>query len=223
MRGVTTKAPRLGRCGQAAFVSILLPILSHGLSTSVSGATLLESSGGDFTVRSPGTSKVIGHAHYSIDHAGRDDVLRGESRFLDGEYDVEANTLETSSPGVTPTLATYEHRYYARGGALQMDVRLDVKSGRALCSRYDGAKAETQSANLSLPADTYAGASLLIPIAYGLLRNPRDQITEHFFTCAPGPRLFAIQTDFAPACDGRTMTVRYSRSTCGPNSDGGTS
>jgi len=195
MGGVTTKAPRLGRCGQAVAVAILLAILSPGLSAPVSGAAVPELSGGDFTILSPGTSTVIGHAHYSIDHAGSDDVLSGESRFLDGEYDVETNVLETASPGVTPALAAYQHRYYSRGGALQMDMRLDVKSGRALCSRYDGAEAETQSANLSLPADTYAGASLLIPIAYGLLRNQPDQITAHFFTCAPGPRLLAVQTN----------------------------
>jgi len=191
---VTTKAPKLGRRGQAVLVSVLLAILSHSRAAATATAPpLLGLVGGDFTILRPGTAEVLGHARYVFEREGADEVLRGEDNYLDGEYDIETDHLESSASSGVPILAAYEHLYYAPGGAPMMSVGLDVKSGIGLCVHYSGAQAETQSQSLSLPADTYAGASLLIPIAYGLLRNQGDRISAHFFTCAPGPRLFAIQ------------------------------
>jgi len=190
---VTTKAPKLGRRGQAAFASIWLAILSNSSAAAAPAPPLLGLVGGNFTILRPGTSKVLGHARYAFERVGTSGVLRGENRYRDGEYDIETDHLELSASSGVPTLAAYEHWFYAPGGAPLLSVGLDVKSGMGLCIHYKGAHAETQSQSLSFPADTYAGASLLIPIAYGLLRNQGDRISAHFFACAPGPRLIAIQ------------------------------
>ncbi len=193
MGNVTTKPPKLGRRGQAVCLSILLAILCHSRVAAAPAGGSPGLSGGDFTILHPDSSEVVGHAHYSLERVGRDEVLRGENRYLDGEYDTEISRLELSTSGGTPTLAAYEHWFYASSGAPLMDVRLDVESSSGTCVHYDGGKAETQSESLTLPADTYAGASLMIPIAYGLLKNEGDEISAHFFTCAPGPRLIAFR------------------------------
>ena len=190
---VTTKPPKLGRRGQAVFASILLAILSNSHAAAAPAPPVLGLIGGDFTILRPGTTEVLGHARYAFERAGTDEVLRGENRYLDGEYDIETDHLELSASTGAPTLAAYEHWFYARGGAPLMSVGLDIKSGMGLCVHYNGVNAETQSRSLSFPSDTYAGASLLIPITYGLLGNQGDRISAHFFACAPGPQLFAIQ------------------------------
>jgi hypothetical protein len=190
---VTTKAPKLGRRGQAVCATILLAILSRSLTGAAPAPPLLGLSGGDYTILRPGSSEVLGHARYTFERAGTNEVLHGEDRYLDGEYDIETDHLARSALSGAPSLAAYEHRFYAAGGMPMMSVSFDVKSGTAVCVHYIGGQAETQSQSLTFPADTYAGASLLIPIAYGLLRNEGDRISAHFFTCAPGPRLLAIQ------------------------------
>lgn len=190
---MTTKPPKLGRRGQAVFASILLAILSNSRAAGAPATPVLGLIGGDFTILRPGTTEVLGHARYAFERVSTGGVLRGENRYLDGEYDIETGHLKLSASTGAPTLAAYEHWFYARGGAPLLSVGLDIKSGIGLCVHYNGANAETQSQSLSFPADTYAGASLLIPIAYGLLRNQGDEISAHFFTCAPGPRLIAFR------------------------------
>ena len=143
--------------------SILLAILSHSRAGAAPAPPLLGLVGGEYTILRPGTGEVLGHAHYTFERAGADEILRGEDRYLDGEYDIETDHLEPSVPSGAPILTAYKHWYYAPGGAPLMSVGLDVKSGMGLCVHYHGGQAETQSQSLSFPADTYAGASLLIP------------------------------------------------------------
>src|SRR5208282_1804457 len=123
IESVTTKPPKLGRRGQAVFASILLAILSN--SRAAAAPPLLGLIGGDFTILRPGTTEVLGRAHYAFERAGTDGVLRGENRYLDGEYDIETDHLELSASSGAPTLAAYEHWFYARGGAPLLSVGLD--------------------------------------------------------------------------------------------------
>ncbi len=53
--------------------------------------------------------------------------------------------------------------------------------------------AKTLAATLDFPPDTYAGATLLIPLEYSLRRGLRTPIRMQAFDCAPGPKVVALE------------------------------
>lgn len=147
----------------------------------------------DYTILTPGGSEVIGHARYAIEHEAGGYLLRGENRFLNGERDVDLDEIDFPSPGTVPVLLHFEHSFFNADGSPMLVARADLKSGETSCIRYRRGEAETLAATLDFPTDTYAGASLLIPIEYRLRDNPNSPIRLHAFSCVPGPRLLAVE------------------------------
>lgn len=184
--------------GQAGFVALalLLVIASLGGAWTAVAAPAqgtLDFDAADFKILNPTAKRVIGHAHYAVEHLGDADLVRGESRYLSGESDAEVDKLELASPGAVPNLVTFEHAFFNADGSPLLVAKADLKSGDASCIHYNRGQAETLTASLDFPPDTYAGASLLIPIEYRLRDNRDHPIRLHAYSCVPGPRLLAIE------------------------------
>jgi hypothetical protein len=123
-------------------------------------------------------------------------TIEGRNEFIDGERDVERETLKTTD-GDIPRLLTYEHTYFDARGAEQIAATADASTGKTSCSNFDNGKDTTQTAVLQFPPDTYAGASVLVPIADRLRRGEASDLDIHVFDCALGPRILDLHADLA--------------------------
>src|SRR5208337_2494401 len=165
----------------------------HSNARAAPNPDLLNFGAAEFRILDPRSGQVIGHARYTLEHAASGDLLHGENRYFDGSYDVEKDTIEAPSPGATPVLVGFEHLFFDPDGSPTFSERLNLKSGEASCIRYKHDVPETLAANLDFPPDTYPGASLLIPVEYGLRGDRSDTIRLHVFACVPGPRVLEVE------------------------------
>lgn len=159
----------------------------------------------DLAILSADHERIIGHARYTIEQAGGVEIVKGENRYLDGEYDLEVDRLQPRSGGQPPLLLFFRHSFYQAGGALQLEAQMDRASGSASCAKPDDGSSATRRATLDLPEDTYAGASVLIPLEAGL-RQGLDHITLHAFNCVPAPKVIDVEARLANA---RTRWALY--------------
>lgn len=145
-----------------------------------------------FSILSADTGQVVGHGQYSAVRNGDGIDLRGDSRYLDGAYDIEEDRLAISDG--KPVLKHFRHSFFYRGGAPQSEAQADVSSGLAACIYYQGATQTREDKKIDFPPDSYAGVTVLLPIQE-FLRNRRDGATLnlHVFNCAPSPRLFLVE------------------------------
>lgn len=141
-------------------------------------------------------SKLLGRANYTITQHGDVVTIEGRNDFIDGERDIEHETLEATG-GELPRLLTYEHNYFDAHGAPQLGATADATTGKTSCSNYDNGKSITQTAVLQFPPDTYAGASVLVPIADRLRQGEASDLDIHVFDCASGPRILDLHADLA--------------------------
>jgi hypothetical protein len=76
---------------------------------------------------------------------------------------------------------------------------VDLKSGAATCIDNSAGQKSEQSEVLSMPDDTWAGASIVIPIQ-NFLRAGDKGISRplHAFSCAPTAKIFSISVDIDP-------------------------
>lgn len=146
----------------------------------------------DLAIVSADRKQVIGHGRYTTEQAGGVEIVKGENRYLNGEYDLEVDRLQPRPGGQPPLLLAFRHSFYRADGSLQLEAEMDRASGAGSCSKPGGSNSETRSTTLELPDDTYAGASLLIPLEAGL-REGLDRIKLHAFNCVPGPRVIEVQ------------------------------
>ncbi|HLX38781.1 MAG TPA: hypothetical protein VKR29_13310 [Candidatus Binataceae bacterium] len=146
----------------------------------------------DVTIFAPDTDQIIGHGHYTLLHQGGLDIVEGENKYSNGEYDQEQQSVRPSTQGLPPVLVHYTHRYFNADGTTQYDEMLDAASGNAACSRYDSSGPNVRQTVLSnIPLDTYAGATQLM-LLVGRLRQNAPDITFHSFNCIPDPHIIAI-------------------------------
>jgi len=150
----------------------------------------------DLLIYDPTGSKLLGRAHYTITQ--HDDVvtIEGRNEFIDGERDIEHDTLTTTG-GDIPRLLSYEHSYFDAHGAAQRVSTADTATGKTSCAKYEDGKGTIQTAVLQFPPDTYAGASVLVPIADRLRRGEATDLDIHVFDCAMGPRILNLHADLA--------------------------
>jgi hypothetical protein len=146
----------------------------------------------DITIFAPDTDQVIGHGNYKLSHIDGLEVVEGENKYLDGEYDREEQRLKPSVGGLPPLLINYQHRYFNADGTAQYEESLDARTGDTACKFYDSAVPDIRETALKIPADTYAGATQLM-LLVGRLREGAPNITFHSFNCIPDPRIIAIE------------------------------
>jgi hypothetical protein len=152
----------------------------------------------NFSILTPATGVAIGRARYRLDSTRDGAVLRGENGYFDGQTDVEIAHIELASGG-QPKLTDFDHTYYNADGSILRRAHVDLKSGAGTCIDNSNGQKSEQSEVLTIPDDTWAGASIVIPIR-DFLRAGDKGVSRplHAFSCAPGPKIFAISVIMDP-------------------------
>ncbi|MGA9725680.1 MAG: hypothetical protein WBQ86_24725 [Candidatus Binatus sp.] len=152
-----------------------------------------------FAILNPDTGVAIGRSRYRVESAGDSATLRGENGYFDGQTDVETAHLHLGTGGQLPKLLDFDHTFYKGDRSILFRAHLDAKSGAATCTDNSGAQKSDQSEVLSIPEDTWAGASIVIPIQDFLRAGVRGESRPlHAFSCAPSPKIFAISVRIDP-------------------------
>lgn len=146
----------------------------------------------EVTIFAPDSEQVIGHGQYKLSYADGLEVVEGENKYLDGEYDREEQRVRSSEGGVPPVLVHYQHRFFNADGTTQYEDSLDARTGDASCTWYDSDPPDIHEGVLKIPPDTYAGATQLM-LLVGRLRQGTPNITFHSFNCIPDPRIIPIK------------------------------
>ena len=151
-----------------------------------------------FSIVTPDTGVAIGQARYRVESIREGAVLRGENGYFDGQTDVEVAQIRLASDG-QPKLTEFDHTFYNVDKSILRRSHLDVKSGAGTCVDNSAGQKSELSEVLSIPEDAWAGASIVIPIR-NFLRAGDKGVTRplHVFSCAPGPKIFAISVNMDP-------------------------
>ncbi|HYL58411.1 MAG TPA: hypothetical protein VEU51_06030 [Candidatus Acidoferrales bacterium] len=160
----------------------------------------------NFTIVDPASSTPLGTSRYSIESHGDRAVLRGENRYYSGLTDVETANLELNPGADLPRLVEFDHTFYNADGSIQERAHVDLKSGHGICIDNQGPQKSEQAAELSIPADTWAGASVVIPIQRYLRAGEKGVLQLHAFNCAPSPKIYAISVESDP---GEAVWAQY--------------
>ncbi|MGC2304343.1 MAG: hypothetical protein WA447_13590 [Candidatus Binatus sp.] len=152
----------------------------------------------NFSIVTPDTGVAIGQARYRVESTRGGAVLRGENGYFDGQTDVEIAHIEVASNG-QPKLKEFDHTFYNVDKSILRRAHVDVKSGAGTCIDNSAGQKSEQSEVLGIPEDTWAGASIVIPIRNFLRAGDRGISRPlHVFSCAPGPKIFAISVNMDP-------------------------
>jgi hypothetical protein len=149
----------------------------------------------DFLILSPDGAQTLGYCSFRLNKTPGGAVLRGDSRYLNGETDYENVSLQFSGDGL-PRPTAYEHFFYNADRSPMLAVKADFQNGQATCSDYRPDSQYNETAPMDFPPDTWAGASIAIPIQRYLQIGDQSTHELHFFTCTPGPKIFTL--DFTP-------------------------
>jgi hypothetical protein len=154
----------------------------------------------NFAILNPDTGATIGRSRYSVESTAEGGILHGESSFYDGQSDVETGRLIGVGDDL-PKLVEFDHTFYAADRSITERSHVDLKSGASVCTHTSGGKTTDTEEVLQFPEDTWAGASIVIPVQHYLRAGEKELPGLHVFNCAPGPKIFAIslQTDPGPA------------------------
>ncbi len=148
----------------------------------------------DLFIYDPTGTRLLGRAHYTVTQHDDSVTIDGRNEFIDGERDLEHDTLK-AVPGEAPRLLIYEHRYFDAHGAPQLVATADAVTGKTSCAKYDNGEGIIQIAMLKFTPDTYAGAGVLVPIADRLRHGADAALDMHVFDCAHGPRILSLHVD----------------------------
>jgi len=148
----------------------------------------------EFDILNPASGAVIGHARYVFEYEGANLTITGEDRYQSGEYDLEQDSLEQHPDSDVPELLRFRHTFFRADQSTEYDASLDTKTGEASCVNFlSSPSGERKAATLDVPSDTYAGASLLIPIQAAMRRSGSSATELHAFNCAGAPRLLKVE------------------------------
>ncbi len=177
---------------QATAIFLLGALAISGPSSAAPIAKLLGFSSADFEILDPASRSVIGHARYAVTKEGAGLALHGDDRYTSGQYDFETDRFDTP-PGALPVLASADHYFFLANGAPEFQTNFDVKSGLATCIDFRSQTPLRQDTQLETPPDTWMGASVMVPIQEFLRRGGSGTLQTHVFSCAPGPKIFAVR------------------------------
>jgi len=151
-----------------------------------------------FAILNPTTGVAMGRARYRIESTPDGGILRGENGYFDGQTDVETAHIQVAAGG-QPKLTEFDHTYYNPDKSILKRAHVDLKTGGGTCIDNSAGQKSEQSEVLTIPDDTWAGASIVIPIQ-NFLRAGDHGISRplHAFSCAPTPKIFSISVDIDP-------------------------
>ncbi len=177
-------APRIA----AITVAIALILLASATARAIVPFTFPPT---DFLILAPNGARTLGYCSFRLKKTSGGEVLRGDSRYLSGETDYESVSLQFSADGLSRPTA-YEHFFYNADRSPMLAVRANFLTGQATCSDYRADSQYYETASMDFPPDTWAGASIAIPIQHYLQLGDQSTHELHFFTCTPGPKIFAL-------------------------------
>lgn len=182
-------AGRLWSWALAAGLAVII-----GLSGHASAATWADFPPTSFKIYSADGSQVIGKSHFFIERE-RAGVLKlhGENHYLNGQYDLELDTLEINPGEAIPRLTSFSHVFYQADGSSFIAGTANLKTGESTCATKELGPERKYTEKFDFPPDTYAGASILLPIEHALRGGIREPIRMHLFDCTPKPRLLTIE------------------------------
>jgi hypothetical protein len=187
-----------GRRNSWALVAALAALI--GLSGQAGAADWADFPPTSFKIHSADGSQVIGKSHFFVERLGPGELrLHGENHYFTGQYDIELDTMEINPGEEIPRLKSFSHIFYQLDGSRFIAGTADVKTGETVCLTKEQGPERRYTAKLDFPPDTYAGASLLIPIEHALRKGVRGPIRMHFFDCTPQPRILTIEATPNPA------------------------
>jgi hypothetical protein len=184
---------------RAWIVAALALVLTIARARSAFSAEALSFPPTSFAILNPDTGVAIGRSRYRVESTPAGATLRGDNGYFDRQTDVETAHIRLGAGGGKPRLTEFDHTFYNPDGSILKRAHLDLKSGAGTCiDRAEGQKSD-QSEVLSIPDDTWAGASIVIPIR-DFLRAGDKGVSRplHAFSCAPGPKIFAISVIMDP-------------------------
>ena len=152
----------------------------------------------DLYIYEPTGTRLLGRAHYTVTQHDGIVTIEGRNEFIDGERDIEHDTLKTDR-GEIPRMITYEHSFFDAHGAPQIIAKADAVTGKTSCATYEDGKGTIETAVLQFPPDTYAGAGVLVPVANRFRRGEATDLDIHVFDCAHGPRILTLHVDLTRA------------------------
>lgn len=153
----------------------------------------------DFTIMSEDAQSAIGHAHYGGERVPGGLLVHGESRYYDGQYDIESEKIVAPMPG-SWHLAEYRHSFFNADGSPLRALRADFASGDAICVEFAAGKENDRADRLTIPPDTVAGGSVLIAMQVLLRAGDFEAHELRILTCAPGPKVIDLDLK-APAAE----------------------
>jgi hypothetical protein len=171
-------------------VIALAALLALGFSAPVFAASLLDAGSIDYTIMSRDGRTTLGRGRYTIDREKNAIALHGESRYTSGEYDLETDTLSPGFPGALPRLEKFDRIFYSVAGTVTRSARADLTTAYASCT--DAAANLEQAQTLDFPSDTWAGASVLIPIQHFLQNGGAGELLMNVFNCTSKPAIYEV-------------------------------
>ena len=179
-----------------AAIAIALAVAS---ARSASAAEALSFPQTSFAILNPATGIAIGRARYRVESTPEGGTLRGGSRYFDGQTDIETAHIRLAVAGGQPKLTEFGHTFYNPDKSIMKRAHLDLTTGAATCIDNSAGQKSEQSDVLSIPDDTWAGASIVIPVQQFLRAGDKGVSRPlHVFNCAPGPKIFAISVTIDP-------------------------
>ena len=189
----------IATCKRTPIVAVFAVFITMACARAAISAEPLSFPPTSFAILKPDTGVAIGQARYRVESTRDGGILRGENGYFDGQTDVETAHIETAAEGGKPKLTEFDHTYYNPDKSILKRAHVDLRSGAATCIDNSAGQKTVQSDVLTIPDDTWAGASIVIPIQ-NFLRAGDKGISRplHAFSCAPNPKIFAISVNIDP-------------------------
>jgi hypothetical protein len=196
--------PHLVRPSSSLLTSALAALFALLLCGPARATSLLDAGSIDYTIMSRDGRSALGQGHYTIDRQKDTIALRGESRYTTGEYDIETEVLSPGFPGALPTLEKFDHTFYSAAGTVTRTAHADLTTAYASCTDPSANLEHAQT--LDFPSDTWAGASVLIPIQHFLQNGGEGTMPLNVFNCTSKPGIYAVTVSVASQADGWPWT-----------------
>jgi hypothetical protein len=149
----------------------------------------------DFLILSPDGQQKIGYCTFRLEKTPFGAKLHGASRYITGETDFETVTLAVPNLG-EPRAVEFEHSFFDASGKATLLAKANFTTGEAHCADYRPDSLYNETQVMTFPPDTWAGAAVAIPVQRRLRIGDTTTSQLHFFTCAPGPKIYEV--DIAP-------------------------
>jgi hypothetical protein len=171
-----------------ALSNVSLPALAGVLFAASAGASVPGSI--SFSALDANSNEVIGSQTYSVQQLNGKVILLGHAKYGDGQSDFERDDLQVTT-GEPPTLVRFEHTFFNADGSRKTAALVDIPGGMASCSTFENGEASEQKTRINFPADTYAGASVMLALQYAFTGGART-VSFHVFDCAPEPAIAGV-------------------------------